>query len=137
MARSNAPPALAELRNPSTPVATLDALRRLKNDIVGHEQRKDAVIRHGIVAPLARILGEGAAERKGPLGWRGDALGSTGRETNGSSSRGADTERERKRAADAWTQSDEIRLQATLIVGSLALGMFLFYVLEEEGVAEN
>ncbi|KAK4987804.1 hypothetical protein LTR50_004356 [Elasticomyces elasticus] len=48
--------ALQELQNPTSLDAQIAALRRIKNDIVGHEQRKELVVRHGIIIPLAKIL---------------------------------------------------------------------------------
>ncbi|KAL1601462.1 hypothetical protein SLS60_006377 [Paraconiothyrium brasiliense] len=56
MGRSTIPPALIELSNPSSPEAQLNALRNLKNEIVGHEQRKELAVVHGIVKPLAGLL---------------------------------------------------------------------------------
>ena len=106
MGRTSIPPALAELANPTTPEAQVAALRNLKNEIVGHDQRKELAVRHGVVKPLAGILSSEA--RKG---------GKKRRFTNGNSStaREADT-------ATQWSTEEELRFQATLVVGSLANG---------------
>lgn len=96
-----------ELSNPSTPEAQVNALRNLKNEIVGHEQRKELAVVHGVVKPLARLLR--TETRKGGKKRRGV--------TNGNSGVGRNTER-----AEDWTTEDELRFQATLVVGSLANG---------------
>ncbi|KAF2688826.1 ARM repeat-containing protein [Lentithecium fluviatile CBS 122367] len=105
MGRSTIPPALIELSNPSSPEAQLNALRNLKNEIVGHEQRKELAVIHGVVKPLAALLRTEA--RKGGKRRRGVANGSGG----GLGERAAE-----------WSTEDELRFQATLVVGSLANG---------------
>ncbi|KAF1970099.1 ARM repeat-containing protein [Bimuria novae-zelandiae CBS 107.79] len=92
MGRSTMPPALLELSNPSTPEAQLTALRNLKNDIVGHEQRKEHAVEHGVVKALALLLRTNTAKRR----------------------RGAHV--------SGLPVEDELRFQATLVVGSLAIG---------------
>jgi hypothetical protein len=106
MGRSSIPPALVELANPTTPEAQVAALRNLKNEIVGHDQRKELAVRHGVVKPLAGILRTEA--RKG---------GKRRRWANGNSS----AVREGERTTD-WGTEEELRFQATLVVGSLANG---------------
>lgn len=110
MGRSSIPPALIELSNPSTPEAQVNALRNLKNEIVGHDQRKELALKHGVVKPLAGLLRTEA--RKGGKRRRGGM--------NGNSSLGRDTDR-----APEWNTEDELRFQATLVVGSLANGKCL------------
>lgn len=112
MGRSTIPPALIELSNPSTPEAQVNALRNLKNEIVGHEQRKELAVVHGVVKPLAGLLRTEA--RKGGKRRRGVTNGSSGN---------ANVGREGERIAE-WTTEDELRFQATLVVGSLANGEF-------------
>jgi armadillo repeat-containing protein 8 len=107
MGRSPIPHALIELSSPSTPEAQLNALRTLKNEIVGHEQRKELVVVHGIVKPLAGLLRTEA--RKGGKKRRGV--------TNGSDSSGLD-----KIGQSDWSIEEELRFQAVLVVGSLANG---------------
>lgn len=113
MGRSTIPSALAELSKPATPEAQVVALRNLKNEIVGHEQRKELAVAHGVVGPLARLLHEGV--RRG--GKRRYSNGMTQEASNGS----APSSRIRQEH-DAWTREDELRFQATLVVGSLANG---------------
>lgn len=107
MGRSSIPPALAELSNPTTPEAQVDALRNLKNEIVGHEQRKELAVVHGIVKPLAGLLKGGI--RKGGKRRRNGGVTNGG----GPVATGRDNE---------WDVEDELRFQATLVVGSLANG---------------
>jgi hypothetical protein len=109
MGRSTIPPALNELSNPSTPEAQVTALQNLKNEIVGHEQRKELAVAHGVVKPLAGLLR--AEARKGGKRRRNVI--------NGSSS---DLFGEARRNTADWTTEDELRFQATLVVGSLANG---------------
>lgn len=120
MGRSSIPPALVELRNPTSPEAQVQALRDLKNEIVGHDQRKELAVTHGVVAPLVRILRtearKGGKRRSRVL--NGNAGGS------GTSARAGIRDDERRTAPEEqeWSTEDEMRLQATLVVGSLALG---------------
>lgn len=158
--------ALAEIGDPTLPAdALIVALKSLKNDIVGHEQRKELVIRQGIVAHLTTVLSRGrnesdsAANSAANSAQHSSALGSgltrpkegsqyypttkangkrrSGSETGGSRgkihSRGksADLLKARKGSKDIvsdlhpgihWTDEDEVRLQATLLVGSLGHG---------------
>ncbi|KAF2878293.1 hypothetical protein BDV95DRAFT_634220 [Massariosphaeria phaeospora] len=109
MGRSSLPPALQELANPSSPEAQVQALRSLKNEIVGHDQRKELAVKHGVVKPLAGLLRTEA--RKGGKRRRGA--------TNGHGGVARDSNSER---APEWTADDELRFQATLVVGSLANG---------------
>ncbi|KAL1311135.1 hypothetical protein AAFC00_001337 [Neodothiora populina] len=81
--------ALRELKTCTDPEEQSKLLRLLKNDIVGHAQRKDQMVRHGLLDPLSRML-----------------HAATTAPTNASSCH--------------LTSHDEIRMQATLIVGSLA-----------------
>lgn len=109
MGRSTIPPALIELSNPSTPEAQVAALQSLKNEIVGHEQRKELAVTHGVVKPLVDLLR--AEARKGGKRRRGQANGN-----------GSGLFNETQRSVVEWTTEDELRFQATLVVGSLANG---------------
>lgn len=103
------PSALQELSKPSTPEAQVKALQNLKNEIVGHEQRKELAVTHGVVKPLAGLLG--AEARRG---------GKRRRDvTNG---HGTGFAAESRGSQGDWTIEDELRFQATLVVGSLANG---------------
>lgn len=108
MGRSTIPSALSELANPNTLETQVAALQGLKNEIVGHEQRKELAVTHGVVKPLAGLLRTEA--RKGGKRRRnvrnGNSSGLFG-ETPG---------------LEDWTTEDELRFQATLVVGSLANG---------------
>lgn len=118
MGRSTIPPALIELSNPSSPEAQLDALRNIKNEIVGHEQRKELAVVHGVVKPLAALLRTEA--RKGGKRRRGGALN------------GNDGSRGGEDGTAEWSTEEELRFQATLVVGSLANGESLVHMLLEE-----
>ncbi|KAF1938174.1 ARM repeat-containing protein [Clathrospora elynae] len=109
MGRSTIPPALNELLNPSTPEAQVTALQNLKNEIVGHEQRKELAVTHGIVKSLARLLR--AEARKGGK-----------RRMNVTNGHSAGLFSETRRGLEEWSTEDELRSQATLVVGSLANG---------------
>ncbi|KAL1620786.1 hypothetical protein SLS56_009510 [Neofusicoccum ribis] len=110
MTRAPSPPALGELRNPSSPAAQVAALKQLKNFIVGHDQRKELVVRRGIIPELARVL-QANVKTAGKRRQR--------HLNGGGASAAASAAVE---GAESWTQEDEERLQATLIVGSLAVG---------------
>jgi hypothetical protein len=112
MGRSIIPSALAELSNPTTPEA--QALRNLKNEIVGHEQRKELAVTHGVIRPLAGLLKEGV--RRG--GKRRHSNGLTQQASNGS----VPSSGHLSSSQEVWTREDELRFQATLVVGSLANG---------------
>ncbi len=115
MGRSTLPLALAELAQPSSPGAQVVALRNLKNEIVGHEQRKELAVVHGVVRPLAALLGEGV-RRGGKQQRHGNGVASDARSASVSASVSASA------AVSAWTSDDELRFQTTLVVGSLANG---------------
>lgn len=119
MGHSTIPAALVELSNPTTPEAQVIALRNLKNEIVGHEQRKQLAVTHGVIRPLAGLLREGV--RRG--GKRRHSNGVTQEASNGAvPSSGAAPSSRTRQAHDDWTREDELRFQATLVVGSLANG---------------
>lgn len=122
MGRSTIPSALAELSNPTSSEAQVAALRNLKNEIVGHEQRKELAVTYGVVRPLAGLLREGV--RRG--GKRRHSNGTTQETHNGPAgstpSSGAATLSRIRQAHEDWTKEDELRFQATLVIGSLANG---------------
>lgn len=103
MTRPSTPPILSELRSSSSAAGQVAALRALKNDIIGHEQKKEMWIRLGVLAPIARILNshKGSGKKRH-------------REING----GAPHPKRRGSAAD----EEEARLQAIVVVGSFAHG---------------
>ena len=105
MARPSTPPILSELRSDSSPASQVKALRKLKNEVIGHEQKKEMWIRLGILTPLVRILTSYKGDGKRRL-----------RDIKGDGSQEA-TKRIR-------TEEEEARLQAIIIVGSLAHGQY-------------
>jgi hypothetical protein len=106
MGRTALPSSLLELASPNIETQ-LAALQSLKNELVGHEQRKELAVTHGVVKPLAGLLR--AEARKGGKRRRSHANGH-GHEPGLFS------------ASTEWTREDELRFQATLVVGSLANG---------------
>ena len=103
MTRPSTPPILAELRSSSSPAGQVAALRALKNEIIGHEQKKEMWIGLGVLAPIKRMLNshKGSGKRKYCDG-NGDL-------------------KQIKRRGNR-TDEEEARLQAIIIVGSLAHG---------------
>ena len=103
MTRPSTPPILSELRSPSSLASQVAALRALKNDIIGHEQKKEMWVGLGIVTPIARILNTyrsgGKRKHKEVTGNTEDLSHQAGR-----------------------NDEEEARLQAVIIVGSLAHG---------------
>lgn len=105
MTRSPSSSLLSELQNP-TSLAKLNAgLVALKNELIGHEQRKKVWIGYGIVPILARIL----EQRRGDTGKR------SRRESNG------DTIATDQKSG--LTEDDTACLHATVIAGNIAQGM--------------
>ncbi|MCJ1479672.1 hypothetical protein MMC13_008358 [Lambiella insularis] len=102
MTRPSTPPILSELRSPTSPATQVAALRALKNELIGHEQ-KEMWIGLGVVAPITRILNthKGGGKRRH-------------REVSGVL--------ERSGRSSSRTDEEEARLQAIIIVGSLAQG---------------
>lgn len=113
MGRSAIPPALAELSNPTSPEAQVVALRNLKNEIVGHEQRKELAVTHGVIRPLAWLLREGV--RRGGKRRHSNGIGQ-------GVHNGATPLPQARQGQNDWATKDELRFQATLVVGSLANG---------------
>lgn len=107
MTRGSASDALFELRSPSSVQAQLEALKQLKNEIVGHDQRKELIIRNGVVLPLVRILDGG--RRKGPKRRRTETNGHKPVTDSGP-------------GEEIWTLQDEVRLEAIMVAGSLSFG---------------
>jgi hypothetical protein len=101
------PASLQVLRSATTPQKQLDALKQLKNDIIGHEKRKQLIIAHGVAELLSRCLGVKAhrSHRSRRSHDQASPLASP------VSSQDLDLE-------------DQVRLQALFIVTSLAHGTF-------------
>jgi armadillo repeat-containing protein 8 len=116
-ARPSTPPALGALQNSKSVADKVAALKELKNELIGHEQRKHLVLVRGVIEPLAEVLGATTPSSKATGKRRS-------REVNGSGGSGSS-------GASSWTEDDELRLQAIHIVGSLAHGMDDIYIAED------
>ena len=93
--------AISTLGDLATPVhERLQVAKHLKNLIVGHDQRKELAVRHGVVQPLADIIASGSK-------------GKRRLELNGVSLSAHE---------DHATAEEDLKLQAILIIGSLASG---------------
>ncbi|OAA70472.1 Armadillo-type fold domain containing protein [Cordyceps fumosorosea ARSEF 2679] len=99
MTRPQSSPILAQLRGAKTFSEQTAALRALKNEIVGHVQRKEEWVAVGVLEPIVRTL---AATRS--------PLRANGRDT--------------RQPAATRTLSDEesVKLQALQLIGSFAMG---------------
>ena len=97
------PSILSELRSASSPANHIAALRALKNEIIGHDQKKQTWIGLGVLNPIARILNthKGNGKRKN-------------RDVQGN--------RAQSKQRGYRSDEEEARLQAVIIVGSLARG---------------
>lgn len=100
MARPQSPPILAQLRSARTVSEQTAALRALKNDIVGHVQKKEEWIALGVLDPIARTISTGRPQAK----------------LNGKGSQNQFYSRQ-------LSEDDGARLQALQLVASFAHGM--------------
>lgn len=102
MTRVVAPPILLQLQSSESASTQAALLRTLKNELIGHDQRKEAYVAAGIIPALGRLL---SLRRPGKA---------TGAESNGAA----------LNQAPLYQNSDESEacLQAILIAGSLAQG---------------
>ncbi|KAK2735709.1 hypothetical protein FQN57_001158 [Myotisia sp. PD_48] len=98
MARLVCPQVFTHIQEPLSPTSRLEALRILKNEIIGHDQKKQAWIESGILTVLSRIL-------------------KSGRDAKKSSYKQPHQQRNGKP-----NQEDETCYQVIIIIGSLALG---------------
>ncbi|KAL8750528.1 MAG: hypothetical protein Q9184_006396 [Pyrenodesmia sp. 2 TL-2023] len=103
MARPTTPPILSELRSSTSPASQVAALRALKHEIVGHEQKKRMWAGLGVLVQLERILNASKVEEKR----RDPNENGTGNHC---------------KSPLVKTDEEEARLQAIIIVGSLAHG---------------
>src|SRR5579862_1446783 len=103
MTRPSVAPILTQIRNPSSLASQVAALKALKNELIGHEQKKEMWIGLGIVVPVVHLLGHSKTSGK-----------RRSRELNGTGVY--------SQTAQERPDEDEARLQATIIVGSLAYG---------------
>lgn len=79
----------------------LSALRTLKNEIVGHDQKKEKWVENGIIEPVVKIL---ESSRSSP------------------STNGKDSSRGRMPSSRPLTSEESVRLQALQVLASLANG---------------
>ena len=89
---------ISELRQPSTPSSQVTALRCLKNEVIGHEQKKELCISLGVVECLEAILSR----------------------RNGNTAQVS--------AEGKGRDGEEAQLQTVTIVGSLAYGTCLLCI---------
>jgi hypothetical protein len=87
--------AIEALRNADSAYQQIESLRQLKNSIVGHDQRKELAVKQGVLEPLVKIVSSPPSSE-----YNGAATGHT----------------------QARAEQDAARLQATIIIGSLASG---------------
>jgi len=87
--------AIEALKNADSAYQQIESLRQLKNSIIGHDQRKELAVKQGVLESLVKIVSS-----PGTGDYNGAASGYT----------------------QPRTQQDEARLQATIILGSLASG---------------
>jgi hypothetical protein len=113
MARAEVPGSLYEVSNQSASLKQqVAALKQLKHDIIGHDQRKELVVCHGLVRELVRKLG-GIGKRR---------------------SNGHRLEQGEQHQQDEQEQEeDEVRVQSIQIVTSLAHGTLHVVALSESG----
>ena len=64
MARPQSPPILSQLRSARTVPEQAAALRALKNDIVGHVQKKEQWIALGVLEPIVRTISSGTPQER-------------------------------------------------------------------------
>jgi hypothetical protein len=119
MARLEVPQSLEQLRSSTSIEQQLASLKQLKNDIIGHEQRKEAIIRHGVVEQLVKGLAGSGLSPGSLSGAAGVAATVRARGKKRSSRHGPVDE---ERWTGNWDVEDEVRLQSVYIVTSLAHG---------------
>jgi type II secretory pathway pseudopilin PulG len=100
MTRAAAPPILEQLQSAESASAQITALRALKNELIGHDQRKEALAAEGIIPALSQVL----TSRWPATNQNESAL-------------------PQDRSTQKSPEDCEACLQATLVVGSLAQGM--------------
>lgn len=106
MTRAAVPPILLQLQTPDSISSQITSLRALKNEVIGHDQRKEIYVAAGIVPTLASVLGSR---------WPGNQ---SAIESNSSV-----TQATRAYQFPAESEESEACLQAILIIGSLVQGI--------------
>lgn len=102
MARSSSSPILAQLRNAKTLPEQTSALQALKNEIVGHVQKKEAWVGLGVLDPIVRTLS-----------------------ANHSSSKSNGKDATPQLVSGPLSDEDGVKLQALQLVASFANGTLL------------
>jgi hypothetical protein len=105
MTRAVTPPILLQLLNAESLSSQAAALRDLKNETIGHDQRKEAWVRWGLLPILADILA---------------ARGLGGRSATGSELKRGLKHRDLPGSRE---EADDACLQAIILFGSLAQGI--------------
>ena len=103
MTRRATSPILSELKSASSPAGQIKALRDLKNELIGHEQKKELWVGMGVLTPLARVL---------------DLQKGGGKKKN----RDFDAPDDQINHDSVETNGVEAQLQAIIVLGSLAYG---------------
>lgn len=104
MTLTSTPPILLQFQNAESLSSQITILRALKNETIGHDQRKETLITWGIIPILSKILA--LRQPSGKV--------VAGAELNGST--------KSRRLSGARSEEDEACLQAIIVVGSLAQG---------------
>ena len=104
MARPSTPPILTRLCTASSANAQAAALRELKHEIIGTEQKKVSWIKLGLVPHLLQVLSSESSSKR--------------------SNRAAHAYRDD--GSVSGDETEDARLQATIIIGSLAHGESIF-----------
>lgn len=111
MPAADVPPSLELLSAATTTEQHIHALKQLKNDIIGHERRKAALIGSGIVEHLAKSLASRSHGKQRLAQKAGHTSGTNDAKTA---------------SEEDWTEDHQLRLQSVYIVTSLAHGMLHF-----------
>lgn len=106
MTRNSMPSILLRLQTAESLSSQVSVLRELKNETIGHDQRKEAWVRWGIVPMLARVLGRRAPSTSNVA---------PAAELNGAAAAAAGT-------SGPKSEEDDACLQAIIVLGSLAQG---------------
>lgn len=100
MARVQSPPVLSQIRVARSHSEQASALRALKDEVVGHVQRKEWWVQNGILESLVKILRDNA---RSPSGLNGK-------------------ERSRTGQSEALSEEEAVRLLALQLIASFSYG---------------
>ena len=85
----------AQLPDFSSPDTRVGALRALKNELIGHDEKKELWVKSGVLKTLSTTLGSGKGPKIHP-----------------------------EKCSEPRSEQEEARLQAIIVVGSIAQGGF-------------